>query len=119
MRVRLPALLPLLLILGYTLTSNPPSPKPIFPKTYICIMTYPDPKYQGSTNSSKSHNNSSYVSASYVKYLSQTGAVPLVVPWDLPWEELASVLGGCNGVLLPGGGASLVVGQGGGRRPSR
>ena len=52
-----------------------------------------------------------YVAASYVKFVEAAGALPAVIPHDATDEELEILLGRLNGVLFPGGGASLSPGH--------
>lgn len=52
-------------------------------------------------------NRSSYIAASYVKYLEMAGARVVPLKYNAPTEELDGLLQGLNGILYPGGGASL------------
>jgi gamma-glutamyl hydrolase len=49
-------------------------------------------------------SGSAYIAASYVKYLETAGARVVPVLWDAPAPALAQLMGGLNGLLLPGGG---------------
>jgi len=48
-----------------------------------------------------------YIAASYVKYLEAAGARVVPIPYDATFEQLDDMVAGLNGVLFPGGGASL------------
>lgn len=52
-----------------------------------------------------------YVAASYVKFVEAAGALPAVVPHNATGQELHILLGRLNGVIFPGGGASLSPGH--------
>lgn len=56
-------------------------------------------------------NKTSYIAASYVKYLEQAGArvVPLLYTSSL--TDLDTMMAGLNGLLFPGGSASLDIGS--------
>lgn len=45
---------------------------------------------------------------SYVDWVEETGSLSVLLPWDMPWNELRELLAKTNGLLLPGGGAELV-----------
>lgn len=84
--------------------------QPKFPKTYIGVITQPNTEYKiytKNTNGTFSEENS-YIASSYVKYVEQTGAVALLIPYDLPLEELNAVMNQTNGILFPGGAAALL-----------
>lgn len=49
----------------------------------------------------------SYIASSYVKYIESAGARVVPIRIDLSKEELESLFNSINGVLFPGGGASL------------
>jgi len=49
----------------------------------------------------------SYLAASYVKYLEGAGAQVVAVRYDAPKSNLTEIFSGLNGLLFPGGGASL------------
>ena len=49
----------------------------------------------------------SYIAASYVKYLEMAGARVVPIVYDQPADQIQKLLEGINGVLFPGGGASL------------
>lgn len=49
----------------------------------------------------------SYIAASYVKFIESGGARVVPIRNDLPEEELQSLINSINGVIFPGGGASL------------
>jgi len=52
-------------------------------------------------------NRTSYVAASYVKYLEEAGARVVAVRFDASDAELDTLMKGLNGLLFPGGGSSL------------
>jgi len=52
-------------------------------------------------------NTTSYVAASYVKYLEAAGARVVAVRFDASNAELDTLMKGLNGLLFPGGGSSL------------
>ena len=54
-------------------------------------------------------NATSYIAASYVKFLEASGARVVPLRFDSPRDQLAATLSGLNGVLYPGGGASLAA----------
>ncbi len=49
----------------------------------------------------------SYVAASYVKFVEGSGARVVPVRFDAPLTELEELIGGLNGLIFPGGSASL------------
>jgi gamma-glutamyl hydrolase len=55
------------------------------------------------------HDLYTYVPASYVEWLTQSGAMPVLIPYDLPVRKLDAVLEQLDGFLLPGGGTELEV----------
>ena len=57
-------------------------------------------------STSLGHNvgGTSFIAASYVKWLEAAGARVVPLPFDLPELELQKRLEGLNGVLFPGGG---------------
>jgi len=57
----------------------------------------------------KNTNATSYLAASYVKFLEAAGARVVPLRFDAPRDRLTSTLEGLNGVLYPGGGASLAA----------
>lgn len=52
-------------------------------------------------------NETSYVAASYIKFLESAGARVVPVRFDAPHSELDVIMKGINGLLFPGGGSSL------------
>jgi len=52
---------------------------------------------------------SSYLAASYVKYIEGAGAQVVPVRYDAPTANLTELFAGLNGLLFPGGGASLAL----------
>jgi hypothetical protein len=103
-----PFLLTLSLLLTTLQALSPQTPQQKFPRTYICLLTQPMAQL----------DHISYVSNSYVRFVEQTGAVALLVPWDLPWSEISAVLGQCNGLVLPGGATPLVEDGNAGKVPT-
>lgn len=81
-------------------TDDEPLPSPI-----IGVLTQPSPFAKAGYHAS----NYSYIPASYVKHLESAGATVVPIQWDLPFDEIDSILGKINGVLLPGGGTTLVI----------
>jgi len=51
----------------------------------------------------------SYLAASYVKYIEGAGAQVVPVRYDAPTANLSAIFAGLNGLLFPGGGASLAL----------
>lgn len=49
----------------------------------------------------------SFVAGSYVDWIGSSGAMAVILPYDLPKEKLIALLENIDGVLLPGGGAPL------------
>ena len=49
------------------------------------------------------YNHYTYVPASYVEWIAQVGAIPVLVPFDVPDERLQAILEEVDGFLLPGG----------------
>ena len=64
-------------------------------------------RYHGDMFASSPKKPTSYIAASYVKYLEMAGArvVPLI--YDQASDDIDTLLKGINGILFPGGGASL------------
>ncbi|XP_018599775.1 gamma-glutamyl hydrolase [Scleropages formosus] len=58
--------------------------------------------------SSSRHSGSSYIAASYVKYLEMAGARVVPVKINLTKKEYESLFNSINGLLIPGGGANLI-----------
>lgn len=48
-----------------------------------------------------------YAAASYIDWVSHTGATPVLLPFDMPSKKMRKMLEKLNGVLLPGGGSEL------------
>ena len=53
-----------------------------------------------------------YVGGSYVDWVGLTGAISVLIPFDIPKQNLDFILDHINMVLLPGGGARLDDGKG-------
>lgn len=49
----------------------------------------------------------SYVAGSYVDWASEAGALPVLIPFDLPKYDIDTIMQNIQMVILPGGGASL------------
>jgi gamma-glutamyl hydrolase len=49
----------------------------------------------------------SYLAASYIKFLEQSGARVLPLRYNLPENQLAKLFSAINGLVIPGGGADL------------
>jgi len=53
-------------------------------------------------------DNWTFVAGSYVDWVGSAGAMPVLIPFDIDWEEMVVLLDGIDAVLLPGGGANLM-----------
>jgi len=69
----------------------------------IGILTQP----LGTEISNASSTNTTYIAASYVKFLESAGARVVPIHYDSSDSELRAIFGSINGVLFPGGGADL------------
>jgi gamma-glutamyl-gamma-aminobutyrate hydrolase PuuD len=49
----------------------------------------------------------SYVAGSYVDFVSQSGAMPVLIPYDVTEEHLDYFIDTLDMFLLPGGGAAI------------
>jgi len=58
----------------------------------------------------QSHWN--YIPRSYVDWISHSGAMPVLIPFDIPLDALDHLLDNIQGVLFPGGGSALFDDQG-------
>jgi len=47
--------------------------------------------------------NFTHNAESYHKYIEETGASSLVIPYDMPWDRMEEILDQLQGLLLPGG----------------
>lgn len=54
----------------------------------------------------------SYLPKSYTSYIGQTGAMPLLIPFDLPKDTLDHILSNIQGLHFIGGGAPLFDSKG-------
>ena len=52
--------------------------------------------------------NWTFVPGSYVDWIGSTGAMPVLIPFDLKQKDLDRILENIDGILLPGGGADLI-----------
>ena len=52
-------------------------------------------------------NNYQFAAASYCEYVGQTGAMPVLLPFDLSDEKLYAILDQLQAVVIPGGGSDL------------
>jgi len=52
--------------------------------------------------------NWTYIAGSYVDWIGSTGAMPVLIPFDIDKDKLDSILDNIDGFLLPGGGADLI-----------
>ena len=59
------------------------------------------------SNAGARAGNTTYIAASYVKFLESAGARVVPVHYDSSAEELTALFNSINGLLLPGGGADL------------
>lgn len=71
----------------------------------VGVFAYPS-EFEGTFPSS----DYSYIAASYVKWIEQSGARAMPIPFDLSDEDLKSVFSKINGILFPGYGLVLVLG---------
>jgi len=69
----------------------------------IGIMTQP----LGTEISNGTSKNTTYIAASYVKFLESAGARVVPIHYDSSDDELKALFNSINGILLPGGGADL------------
>lgn len=53
-----------------------------------------------------------YIPKSYISWVSQTGAMAVLVPFDLPEDKFTHLLDNIQGFLLPGGGSALLDSKG-------
>lgn len=67
------------------------------------MLTQPDTVSHNDAKIKKLNFEHSYIATSYVKYVEQSGARPLLLPWDLPWNEMKELLDYSHGLILPGG----------------
>jgi hypothetical protein len=66
------------------------------PPPVIGVMTQPMPG-----------NNSTYIAASYIKWIEAGGARSIPIPYDAKTEMVEDLFSQVNGVLFPGGGSDL------------
>lgn len=52
-------------------------------------------------------NHYTFASKSYVDWIAQTGAIPVLIPFDVPINRLNRILNEVNGIMLPGGAPEL------------
>ena len=71
------------------------------------ILSQPYTSEDDSNNLSQHEENSTYVAASYVKWLEDGGARSIPIPFDASPTLVRSILEQVDGVLFPGGGSSL------------
>ena len=96
-------LTPLFLTLTFSLipfiftSSNTSNHRPI-----IGILAQPS-----DFNATHPTDNYSYIASSYVKFVESSGARVVPIPYDLSYEELKEIFQSINGLLFPGGSASL------------
>ena len=78
-------------------------PKP-YNNTFVGILTQPAYGFGLNLTNSKYYSGAlSYTNYGNHKYIEQTGATSLVIPWDLPWPQMEYLLDHTHGILLPGG----------------
>jgi gamma-glutamyl hydrolase len=104
-RKKMPLLKSLLLVLllcaaalGY-----PSVPSSLNDRPVVGVLTQPPP-------SSLASFGDKYIAASYVKYAEASGARVVPIFHDAPKSELLAMFKQINGLLLPGGGASIAQG---------
>merc|ERR1712048_1466790 len=69
----------------------------------IAIISQPATTYQ--KQFPDGGDNFSEIVGSYVDYVQQTGAEAALIPFDMPWNTMSSLLNNVQGILLPGGAA--------------
>lgn len=74
-----------------------------FKNTYVLLLTQPDTVTHIFAKIDQVNDGHSYIGTSYAKYVEQSGAWPLLLPWDLPWSEMEELLENTHGLFLPGG----------------
>jgi hypothetical protein len=81
-------------------------------QVYIAILSQPNNIYSKILDTKEEQHEfrrqNSFITSSYVKYLEQSGAQSLLVPWDLPLTKLKLVLNDTHGIILPGGGVGIL-----------
>jgi len=55
----------------------------------------------------QAQNNFSYIPESYIRFISQTGAMPVLIPFDVPQKTLDKILDNLQGIHFIGGGANF------------
>lgn len=55
----------------------------------------------------QARNNFSYIPTSYIKFVSQAGAMPVLIPFDVPQKTLDKILDNVQGIHFIGGGANF------------
>ncbi|KAG0558506.1 hypothetical protein KC19_10G033500 [Ceratodon purpureus] len=84
---------------------------PLDTRPLIGILSQPGDGYNHETNLTStmfdSKDRTSYIAASYVKFVESGGARAVPIIWNEPEETLRKKFAAINGILLPGGGTSL------------
>lgn len=78
-----------------------------FRHTYIGILTQPNDIYMRFWDDDKWDYKNSYVATSYIKYVEATGAQSVIIPWDMPWDQIEHILENTHGLIIPGGNVNL------------
>ena len=76
----------------------------IFSRPLIGILTHPSHHQEESLK-----KNSSYIAASYVKYVENSGADVIPIFYDYPEKKLQQIFAKINGLVLPGGSEDLFL----------
>ena len=74
-------------------------------RTYIGVLSQPMTPYDRYVKNFS--DNYSFIAASYVKFVEDSGAQSVLIPYDLPLAEIQRLMRNLNGIVLPGGGAAL------------
>ena len=82
-----------------------------FRYTYIGILTQPNDIYKPFWDDSNWDFKNSYLATSYIKYVESTGAQSVVIPWDMPWDQIELILKNTHGIIIPGGNADIMEGN--------
>lgn len=72
----------------------------------IALISQPATAYKRMFNDSR--HNMSTITESYVEWVEQTGAVAVLIPYDMPFKEMVKKLQFTHGLVLQGGGAGLI-----------
>lgn len=101
--------LALLLLTKATITTQSNANDKVLP--LIGIIAQPASSHLD-TQYYQSEQHWTYIPRSYADWVSQSGGMPLLIPFDLPKERLDHLLDNIQGVLFPGGGSPLFDSKG-------